>query len=189
MRRAPGAGLPRARGAPAEAEATPAGGCRTAHPFVRASSSRPALCVPAHKGTRCPEPPPSPSPAASPPRYLLVFRKQSVNLLKQLAELDPSSMSGPGSRGDEKEKKAPRSRRAVPLPPGPSPPRIPSPRAAAAAAPRKAQDHGREAAAGRRSRGWCCRGPAAAERNSEPWMEGEEKSLLLPPPPPGWAIK
>lgn len=134
-----------------------------------------------------------PPPVLSAGRYLLVFKKQSVNLLKQLAELDPSSMSGPRSRGAEEEekKKAPLCRccrLGVPLLPGPSPPRIPSPRAAAAAAPRESQDHGREAAGGRRSREWCCRGPPAVERSSKPWMEEEEKSLLLPLPP-GWAIK
>lgn len=136
---------------------------------------------------------PSSPPVLSAGRYLLVFKKQSVNLLKQLAELDPSSMSGPRSRGAEEEekKKAPLCRccrLGVPLLPGPSPPRIPSPRAAAAAAPRESQDHGREAAGGRRSREWCCRGPPAVERSSKPWMEEEEKSLLLPLPP-GWAIK
>lgn len=194
-------------------------------PFVRASSvhARPLL----HASTRAPRTRPlcvfashpphkempfpqgmqpglghSPRDTRDPPpgaalRYLLVFKKQSVNLLKQLAELDPSSMSGPRSRGDEKEKKAPLCRcccccccrLGVPLPPGPSPPRIPSPRAAAAAAaaPRELLDHGREAA-GERSREWCCRGPPAAERSSKPWMEEEQKSLLLPLPP-GWAIK
>lgn len=123
-------------------------------------------------------------------RYLLVFKKQSVNLLKQLAELDPSSMSGPRSRGDEKENKAPLCRccrLGVLLPPGPSPPRIPSPRAAAAAAPRESQDHGPEAGGERRNREWC-RLPPAAERSSKLWMEKGEKSLLLPLLP-GWAIK